>query len=135
LGAVFGGDGYVPTGASLFDGAWHTVVFEYAGTAIRLSFDGKLLSEITDASKIPIVPMKIIPGARVIVGNMQSPFRMEVDSLAFSDGGTVGLRRARIRAGSETRNARNRVTYIANGASIAVGALPEWNPATPAFTR
>jgi beta-glucanase (GH16 family) len=83
----------VPLGVSIVDGTWHTVQLDYGPTGIALRFGGKQVAAITDASKIPVVPMKFIPGARVIQGTLASPFHLDVDSLDFhAPGGPSGLR-------------------------------------------
>lgn len=75
----------ITTDASLFNGAWHVAELTYMTTSITLKLDGKPVSSIIDSTKIPTVPMALIPGARVVTGKLNAPFYMDVDSLSFSD--------------------------------------------------
>lgn len=75
----------VSTGVNIVDNSWHTVEILYTPTKITLTFDGEKLDSIIDQNNIPAVPMKLIPGARVVSGTLSSTFYMDIDSIFIFD--------------------------------------------------
>ncbi|CAM1506036.1 Fc.00g056770.m01.CDS01 [Cosmosporella sp. VM-42] len=59
----------VDTGIDLYDEEYHTATLEYNSSSVAFYLDGNLLKEITDKSVIPIDPMDLVLGPRLVTGS------------------------------------------------------------------